>query len=229
MNSLFLKNHTRNTLIALSLFFNSVICHASLIFINEIHYDNTGADKNEFVELAGTAGLNLLDWSLEFYNGTNGLVYKSIKFSDVTLVDSANGFGFTTLQVNGIQNGGSNGIGDGIAIVDNNDQLIQFLSYEGAFEAKSGAALGLLSQNISISQNSTALGKSLQLTNNGSSYNDFVWSLENTTLSAKNVSQTFINETTLPVVEVSEPRITILFLLFILILFLRRKEVKRVV
>ena len=53
MDSLLLKKHIISTLIALSLFFNSVICHASLIFINEIHYDNTGADKNEFVELAG--------------------------------------------------------------------------------------------------------------------------------------------------------------------------------
>ena len=102
MDSLLLKKHIISTLIALSLFFNSVICHASLIFINEIHYDNTGADKNEFVELAGPAGLNLLDWSLEFYNGSNGLIYKNINFTDVTLADTANGFGFATLQVNRI-------------------------------------------------------------------------------------------------------------------------------
>ena len=27
------------------------------VFINEIHYDNAGADQDEFVEIAGPAGL----------------------------------------------------------------------------------------------------------------------------------------------------------------------------
>jgi hypothetical protein len=34
------------------------------VFINEIHYDNAGADVGEFVEIAGPAGTNLAGWRL---------------------------------------------------------------------------------------------------------------------------------------------------------------------
>ena len=64
------------------------------------------------------------------------------------------------------------------------------------------------------------MGKSLQLISNGNSYADFVWSLEDTTLAALNIDQSFLNEATIPVVEVSEPNLRIVFLLFAVILFL---------
>ncbi len=35
---------------------------ASTIFINEIHYDNTGGDAGEGVEIAGPAGTDLSGW-----------------------------------------------------------------------------------------------------------------------------------------------------------------------
>jgi hypothetical protein len=200
---------------------------ASLIFINEIHYDNTGADKDEFVELAGTGGLNLLNWSLLFYNGSNGLVYKTLTISDITLDDRNNGFGFLALAVSGIQNGASNGIGDGIALIDNNDQLIQFLSYEGAFEAKNGSALGKFSKNISINQSSSPKGKTLQLTGSGNSYNDFAWVLENETAGEINFDQRFISTQVPPAVKVSEPNLRLLFLFSIITLCLRKKSIKR--
>lgn len=199
---------------------------ASLIFINEIHYDNSGADKNEFVELAGTAGLNLLDWSLQFYNGSTGLVYKTFTIGNVTLADNHNGFGFLGFEISGIQNGSSNGIGDGIAVVDSNDQVIQFLSYEGAFEAKDGAALGILSDNISINQNSSPEGKSIQLTTNGNNYNDFEWVIEDNTYGSINIGQSFISEQSPITVQVSEPNLQIPFILLIILLFLSRKELK---
>ena len=40
------------------------------VFINEIHYDNTGTDAGEFIEIAGPAGTNLSDYSIVLYNGT---------------------------------------------------------------------------------------------------------------------------------------------------------------
>ncbi|CAN5695304.1 hypothetical protein BH18ACT3_BH18ACT3_00660 [soil metagenome] len=42
------------------------------VFINEIHYDNSGADTGEAIEIAGPAGLDLAGWSLVLYNGTGG-------------------------------------------------------------------------------------------------------------------------------------------------------------
>jgi hypothetical protein len=213
-------------LLSLIVLLTSIPSQASLIFINEIHYDNSGADKNEFVELAGTTGLNLLDWSLQFYNGSTGLVYKTFTIGNVTLADNHNGFGFLAFEVSGIQNGSSNGIGDGIAIVDSNDQVLQFLSYEGAFEAKDGAALGILSDNISINQNSSPEGKSMQLTTNGNNYNNFEWVIEDNTYGSKNIGQSFINDQSPITVQVSEPNLQIPFILLIILLFLSRKELK---
>ncbi|MEJ7724882.1 MAG: hypothetical protein WKF64_11300 [Ilumatobacteraceae bacterium] len=42
------------------------------VFINEIHYDNSGTDTGEAIEIAGPAGLDLAGWSLVLYNGTGG-------------------------------------------------------------------------------------------------------------------------------------------------------------
>ncbi len=45
------------------------------VFVNEIHYDNTGTDEGEAIEIAGPAGTDLNGWSLVLYNGANGAVY----------------------------------------------------------------------------------------------------------------------------------------------------------
>ena len=34
------------------------------VFINEIHYDNTGTDAGEFIEIAGPAGTDLSGYSI---------------------------------------------------------------------------------------------------------------------------------------------------------------------
>ena len=51
------------------------------LFINEIHYDNTGSDVNEGVEVAGTAGLDLTGWSLVLYNGNGGALYNTVNLA----------------------------------------------------------------------------------------------------------------------------------------------------
>ena len=38
-------------------------------WINELHYDNSGTDTGEFIEIAGAAGTNLSSYSLVLYNG----------------------------------------------------------------------------------------------------------------------------------------------------------------
>ncbi len=40
------------------------------VFINEIHYDNTGTDAGESIEVAGPAGTDLTGWTIVLYNGT---------------------------------------------------------------------------------------------------------------------------------------------------------------
>ncbi len=45
------------------------------VFINEIHYDNSGTDAGEAGEVAGPAGTDLTDWSIMLYNGGNSMTY----------------------------------------------------------------------------------------------------------------------------------------------------------
>ena len=141
------------------------------LFINEIHYDNDGSDVDEGVEIAGPAGTDLTDWSLELYNGGNGLVYDTIDFLG-TIPNQQNGFGTLFFGIAGIQNGAP----DGLALVDNTNNVVQFLSYEGTFTALGGSATGLPSTDIGVSEASTTLsGFSLQLEGNGNQYDDFSW------------------------------------------------------
>ena len=159
-------------------------------FINEFHYDNVGGDTGEFIEIAGIAGLDLTGWTIELYNGNGGGVYNTITLSGV-LADSGNGYGFsvTTFPSNGIQNGAP----DGIALIDNNGAVVEFLSYEGSFTATGGTASGLTSTDIGvIEEGSTPIGESLQLTGTGSAAGDFTWSAPQAeTPGAANTGQTF--------------------------------------
>jgi 5'-nucleotidase len=50
-------------------------------FISEFHYDNSGADAGEFVEVTGDAGDDLAGWSIVLYNGNGGASYNTINLS----------------------------------------------------------------------------------------------------------------------------------------------------
>ncbi len=139
-------------------------------WINEFHYDNDGADTNEFVEIAGEAGTDLTGFSLLFYNGSNGASYGTIDLSGI-ITDQSNGFGVLEFPRAGIQNGSP----DGIALIDGTS-VLEFLSYEGSFTAVNGLANGMTSTDIGVSElSSTALGLSLQLIGTGSTAADFSW------------------------------------------------------
>ena len=110
--------------ISLGIFFMllmSATCGASHLFINEFHYDNVGADANEQVEIAGTAGMVLQNWQLIFYNGQNGETYYSQNLIGI-ISDQANGYGSLSFDIPSIQNGPA----DAIALID--DQKISLNS-----------------------------------------------------------------------------------------------------
>ena len=155
--------------------FSMVTFGQTSVFINEVHYDNSGTDAGEAIEIAGPAGTDLTGWSIVLYNGSssNLSTYNTQSLTGV-IPNTANGFGFVsvTYPTNGIQNGGP----DGIALVNNSGQVIQFLSYEGSFTAANGPASGLTSTDIGVSESSsTAVGFSLQLTGTGTTYEEFTW------------------------------------------------------
>jgi hypothetical protein len=160
------------------------------VFINEFHYDNSGTDQGEFIEIAGPVGTNLNDWKIVLYNGGDGALYANIDLSG-TIDDEGSGFGAIGFLKAGIQNGSP----DGFALVDNNNQVVQFLSYEGTFTAADGPANGMASQDVGVSEpDNTPAGDSLQLTGTGSCYEDFTWnSPAAESRGTINQGQTFVN------------------------------------
>lgn len=141
-------------------------------WINEIHYDNGGADAEEGVEIAGPAGSSLAGWLLVAYNGANTLSYVTLALGG-TIPDEGDGFGALWFPIVGLQNGSP----DGIALVDGSSTVLEFLSYEGSFSAGDGPATGFVSTDIGVSEDgSTALGESLQRIGLGSTGADFTWS-----------------------------------------------------
>ena len=140
------------------------------VWINEIHYDNSGADVNEGVEIAGLSGTNLSGWSLVAYNGSGGSSYNTTVLNGV-ISNQSNGIGTIWFPISGLQNGSP----DGIALYDGTN-VIQFLSYEGSFTATNGVANGITSTDIGVVESgSQTVGNSMQLQGTGSSYSDFSW------------------------------------------------------
>lgn len=129
------------------------------LFISEIHYDNSGGDVSEAIEVTGTAGLDLAGYEIRLYNGSNGNTYGLISLSSI-IPNQSNGFGTVYFLKEEIQNGAP----DGMALIDPNDNVLEFISYEGDFTALNGAAIGILSNDIGVSQTgSTLIGSSMEL------------------------------------------------------------------
>ena len=170
---------------------------ANPVFINEIHYDNDGGDVGEFVEIAGAAGTDLTDWTLVLYNGSPSQLspYNTEPLSGILADDTGTGFGFQQYVISSIQNGSP----DGLALVDNIGNVVEFLSYEGTFTAASGPANGLTSTDIGVFEpGDTPVGQSLQLTGTGSVASDFTWAgPDSETPNAINNGQTFAGSSTL--------------------------------
>lgn len=194
-----MRKNVRFLILLPALFFMGHLALGQAIFINEIHYDNVGTDVEERVEVAGPAGADLSDWSLVMYNGNGGAPYKTIILSGV-LPDQQSGFGTLFFNASGLQNGSP----DGIALVNEVGEVVQFLSYEGTFTAAGGPADGLLSEDIGVSEASgTTAGFSLQLAGEGSDYTDFTWAQAQTsTWAAVNKGQIFLPP--VPVVFINE-------------------------
>ncbi len=140
-------------------------------WINEFHYDNASTDTGEFVEVAGTAGLDLSGWTVVGYNGSGGATYSTVNLSGV-LPDQQSGFGTKAFTMTGMQNGSP----DGLALVDDTGAVVLFISYEGSFAATNGPASGMTSTDVGVAETtSTPVGYSLQLSGSGAAYADFTW------------------------------------------------------
>jgi len=140
------------------------------IWINEIHYDDTGADISEGIEVAGTANVSLTNYTIVLYNFTGGATYDTITLTGA-IDDEGCGYGAVWFPRAGIQNGPN----DGIALVQSGSNVIQFLSYEGVMTGFNGAAAGMVSTDIGVTETGEFEGVSLQLQGTGNSYSNFSW------------------------------------------------------
>lgn len=145
------------------------------VFINELHYDNVGADVGEAIEIAGPVGTNLAGWKIVLYNGNGGAAYDTRLLSGA-IPANCSGMSAGVVVETWPQDGIQNGAPDGMALVDAADNVVQFLSYEGTMTAADGPAAGMTSTDIGVMEpNSTPVGQSLQLSGTGSAYGDFAW------------------------------------------------------
>lgn len=152
----------------------------ALVWINEFHYDNSGTDLNEGVEIAGPAGTDLGTYSLVFYSGTSGYTYQTNVLSG-TIDDESCGFGAVWFAIAGIQNGQTDGLSnaDAIMLVKDTTNVVQFISYEGTMQALNGPGEGYQSIDVGTSEDgNTALATgSIQLGGGvGTNLAAFFWS-----------------------------------------------------
>ncbi|MDH5822587.1 endonuclease [Luteimonas sp. RD2P54] len=151
---------------------------SAAVFVNELHYDNAGADRGEAVEVVSTAGEDLGGYRLHLYNGgsTPGSArsYGSHAVPDGQAASCGGSVRVATVAfpANGLQNGAA----DGMALVDGQGRVVQFLSYEGTITAADGPAAGTTSDNLPLAEGSaTAAGTSLQLHGDGVGAPGFAW------------------------------------------------------
>ncbi|MBT7470034.1 MAG: hypothetical protein HN692_06485, partial [Candidatus Cloacimonetes bacterium] len=123
------------------LFFIGLLMGALLfaqnVWINEFHYDNASTDEGEFIEiiLQNAENFDLAEFTVTFYNGSNGTEYDTKTLDQFTVGESVANYTFFYYFKEGIQNGAP----DGIAISYQNALIPgQFISYEGELEATEG-------------------------------------------------------------------------------------------
>lgn len=177
-----------------SIYYYGILClaisaNAQLLWVNEFHYDNAGADTGEFFEIAVPASFtDFASVSLSLYRGEDGTVYGTHKLSTFSLGSTLGDYSFYSKEISGVQNGAPDGFS-----LDQSGSIFQFLSYEGSFSATAGPAIGLSSTDIGLSQSgSTGAGSSLGMAGSGLEFSDFSWTFfSNASPGSSNSGQTF--------------------------------------
>ena len=124
-------------------------------FLSEIHYDNVGADSNEFVAVTGPAGFDWVGWQVVLYNGSDGAPYASAGVPDPATAIGA--WAEAVVAFSGIQNGP-----DAVALISPHGVVAEFLAYEGPVAAIDGPAAGAVARLLPVVENGVAVGLSLQ-------------------------------------------------------------------
>jgi hypothetical protein len=109
-------------------------------FLNELRYDAPGGRGR--VEVVGPAGLDLLNYAVEVYR-EDGTLRDTIPLDGI-ITDQAAGLGARSFGAS-LPTGRT-----GLALVDPDGNLLEFLSYEGVVTASEGPASGQESTDIGV-------------------------------------------------------------------------------
>jgi hypothetical protein len=129
--------------------------------INELHYKNEVDDFNEFVEIfiPDPQPVNIEMYTVELYDGESGLKYAD-RSLDSMIINTGNEGAYYIWDFKGIQDGSP----DGISLIGECGDVLQFISYEGDFTATNGKAAGIRSVDTGINElSSSPPNSSLQL------------------------------------------------------------------
>ena len=146
-------------------------------WINEFHYQNAGADSNEFVEIVRNLGVvskaQNEDILITLYNGNNGEQYASYSGEDILNGEDATGhFEIYYAETEGLQNGDPDGISLSIQ-----GEVVQFISYGGTFVATDGPAKDYESIDVGVTESESTTNGSIALTGTGEFYSEFTWAV----------------------------------------------------
>ena len=162
--------------------------NADHTWVNEIHYDNTGGDVGEFVEVGirtpNMSGDIASDYAVQFYNGNGGADYFTTVTLDqatttsapISVIDGGATEVVTLFSID-VPTGIQNGAPDGFALVNlTTSSVVDGLlySYEGTFTATAGLADGLTSVSLAADEGTPlAAGGSVGATGLGFGANQF--------------------------------------------------------
>ena len=138
-------------------------------FINEIHY--FGDSGQDYIEVAGPAGMELSGWQLRFF-GPNGNQYRQVGLAGEIIPDQDNGYG-TILKMVAI----SDSLPGSVALYFQwENRLVEFLSWGGEITVVNPTMLaGAVSQNIGYTEEFSNPGESLQRVGTGVTGDAFSW------------------------------------------------------
>jgi hypothetical protein len=142
------------------------------VWINEIHNVNNGADANEFVEVAGSAGATLSNYMLVFFSGSSNMIYAELILSGV-IPNESNGFGAVHFPMANIAN---NSGGVALVRIGTPVKILEFWSYGGVLLGQGTPIDGMLSTNMGVIESPVGPGNvSLQKNGTGTIGFDFSW------------------------------------------------------
>jgi endonuclease I len=164
------------------------------VWINEFHYENIGADEDEFVEIGCSSAVDVSNYKIYIYGKDGTASSEDDKDKTKTLQGQCtpDTFVFQDYGTNNLANKGR-----GIALVDASGKLLDFISYEGTVVGRDGPATGLSSTDVIVEQSnsSTRKDESIQLVNKVGATRtcektDFEWKLQTRSKGKRNSDQT---------------------------------------